>query len=87
MMSLKKIMATTAIAGSLGAAALGLGVGTAQADPWDPWVPHIPGVPGVDDWVPDVVPNPGAPGVIKNTLCPWDPPGHWMGGPHGLPCT
>lgn len=79
----KKIIAATAITGSLGAAALGLGAGTAQADPWIPWVPDIPWVPNVDDWVP----NPVAPGQLKK-WCPWhSPPGHWVGGPHGIPCT
>lgn len=87
MMGLKAIVAASAVVGSLGAAALGLGTGTAQGKPYVPWVPDIPGIPYVDDWVPDVVPNLDAPGVIKDTLCPWDPPGHWMGGPHGVPCT
>ena len=85
-MDLKKILAATAVAGWLGAAAVGLGAGIAQAKPHVPWVPDIPGVPGVDEWVPNVDVWPG-PGDIKNVLCPWDPPGHWMGGPHGMPCT
>jgi hypothetical protein len=80
MMGLKKIIAATAITGSLGAGALGLGAGTAQADIWVPWVPDIP-------WVGDWVPNPVAPGQLKK-WCPWhSPPGHWIGGPHGIPCT
>lgn len=82
-MNVKKIVGTATLAGALGAAALGLGVGTAQADPWVPWVPDIPGVPGVGDWV-DV--NPFPPGQVKNAMCPWFPPGHWTGGPHGPPC-
>jgi hypothetical protein len=84
MMGLKEIIAATAIIGSLGAAGLGLGVGSAQADPG--WGPDIPWVPGPGDWVPDVNPWPG-PGDIKH-WCPWQsPPGHWIGGPHGIPCT
>jgi hypothetical protein len=80
MMGLKKIIAATAITGSLGAAALGLGAGTAQADDWVPWVPWVP---HVDDWVP----NPVAPGQLAK-WCPWhSPPGHWVGGPHGIPCS
>ena len=48
-MSLMKIIAATAIATSLGAAALGLGAGSAQADPG--WGPNIPWIPGPGDWV------------------------------------
>ena len=84
MTGIKKIIAATAITGSLGAAILGLGGGTAQADPH--WGPDIPWIPGPGDWVPDVDVWPG-PGDIKNVWCPWDPPGHWTGGPHGIPCT
>jgi hypothetical protein len=79
-MSVKKIMATATIAGAVGAAALGLGAGTAQADDWVPWVPWVP---HVDDfgW------NPLPPGQVQH-WCPWhSPPGHWVGGPHGIPCT
>ena len=89
-MNPKKIAGTATIAGALGTAALGIGAGSAQADPH--WDPNIPGIPGVGDWV-DWNPgdwadwNPLAPGQIKNQWCPWDPPGHWMGGPHGMPCT
>jgi hypothetical protein len=82
-MNVKKIAGTAAIAGALGAAALGLGAGTAQADDWVPWVPWVP---HVDDWVDW---NPWAPGQLKK-MCipPFDtPPGHWIGGPHGMPCT
>lgn len=85
-MNLKKIDGTAALAGALGAAALGLGAGSAQADPG--WDPNIPWIPGPGDWVPDLVPNNlWAPGQIKNAWCPWLPPGHWAGGPHGLPCV
>lgn len=88
-MGIKKIAGAAAIAGALGAAGLGLGAGSAQADAH--WVPDIPGIPWgpghwVDDWVPDLVPDPGQ---LKN-ICPWPidtPPGHWVGGPHGVPCT
>jgi hypothetical protein len=80
-MNVKKIAGTAVIAGALGAATLGLGAGTAQADDWGPWVPWVP---HVDDWVDW---NPVAPGQLKN-VCPWhSPPGHWIGGPHGIPCT
>ncbi|SBS77008.1 exported hypothetical protein [uncultured Mycobacterium sp.] len=34
--------------------------------------------PGID-W--------GSPGQVRNAWCPGDPPGHWKGGPHGIPCT
>ncbi|MDT5282586.1 MAG: hypothetical protein QOJ20_3781 [Mycobacterium sp.] len=77
-MNVKKIAGTVTIASAVGAAALGLGAGTAQADPWLPWVPDA------GDWVDW---NPNAPGNIKNTWCPWLPPGHWLGGPHGMPCV
>ena len=81
MMGLKKIIAAAAITGSLGAGALGLGAGTAQAD--DGWVPWVPWIPHADDWAP----NPVAPGQLSH-WCPWhSPPGHWIGGPHGIPCT
>jgi len=93
-MNVKKIAGTAAIAGALGAAALGLGAGTAQADDWVPWVPWVPHVddwlPHVDDWV-DWGRGPtglGPPGQIKNDLCPGLPPGHWWpAGPHSpIPC-
>jgi hypothetical protein len=78
-MGLKKIIAATAITGSLGTAALGLGAGTAHGDDWVPWVPWVP---HVHDWAP----NPLAPGQLAK-WCPWhSPPGHWVGGPHGIPC-
>jgi hypothetical protein len=82
-MNLKKIAGSASIAGALGAAALGITAGTAHAHP-GPWPP--PGPPGphvVDDghW------NPLPPGQEKQ-YCPWQsPPGHWVGGPHGVPCT
>ncbi|WP_099022052.1 hypothetical protein [Mycolicibacterium palauense] len=78
-MKLKRIAGASTVAAALGAALLGLGVGTAQADdhlPWDPWGPG-------SHWV-DAKP---APGQVQK-LCPWQsPPGHWIGGPHGIPCT
>ena len=83
-MNLKNIIAATAIAGSVGAASLGFEAGAAQADPH--WGPNIPWIPEPGGWVPDVDVWPG-PGDIKNALCPWDPPGHWTGGPHGIPCS
>lgn len=78
----KKIVGTAAIVGALGAAALGVGTVVAQANPG----PRIPGPPG-----PHIVDNghgnPLPPGQIKQ-VCPWQsPPGHWIGGPHGVPCT
>ena len=80
-MNLKKIAGVAAMAGALGASALGVGVGTAQADNPGPWVPWVPGHGSHVDW------NPGPPGQVKQ-LCPWQsPPGHWIGGPHGIPCT
>ena len=67
-MKLKKLAAQTAMAGALGAAALGLGAGLAQADPHGP-----PGPP----WIPGPGVNAGAPG---NPLPPGQgylpPPGH-----------
>jgi hypothetical protein len=80
-MNVKTIAATATIAGALGAAALGLGAGTAQADDWVPWVPWVPHVDDGVGW------NPLPPGQAKK-WCPWhSPPGHWIGGPHGIPCT
>ncbi|MDT5065725.1 MAG: hypothetical protein QOK02_1880 [Mycobacterium sp.] len=86
-MNLKKMAGTAAIAAGLGAAGLGLGAGSAQADRI--WVPDVPGIPWaghwVDEWIPE--PNLGPPGQVKK-WCPVDsPPGHWIGGPHGIPCT
>jgi hypothetical protein len=53
----KKILVATAITGSLGVGALGLGAGTAHTDPG--WGPDIPWIPGPGYWVPDVRPGPG----------------------------
>lgn len=81
-MNIKKTAGTALIAAALGAGSLGLGIGTAQAKPG----PHIPGPPPippgqVDGW--QQLP----PGQVKQ-FCPWQsPPGHWIGGPHGIPCT
>ncbi len=89
-MSIKKISGYGGIAVALGAAGLGLGAGTAQADRI--WVPDIPEIPWggghwVDHWIPE--PNLGPPGQVKKWCpAPFDsPPGHWIGGPHGIPCT
>jgi hypothetical protein len=80
-MNIKKIAGTATIACALGAAALGIGAGTAQADDWGPWVPWVPHVDDFVDW------NPWGPGDMAQ-WCPWhSPPGHWMGGPHGFPCS
>ncbi len=93
-MNFKKMAGTAAIAAGLGAAGLGLGAGTAQADRI--WVPDIPEIPWggghwVDEWLPE--PNLGPPGQVKK-WCDFapppfvdSPPGHWEGGPHGIPCT
>ncbi|ART68700.1 hypothetical protein BTO20_08990 [Mycobacterium dioxanotrophicus] len=85
-MHLKKVAGTVILAGALAAGPIGFGVASAQADPgWGPDLPWIPG-PGWVDW------NGGGnwappPGQVKK-LCPWNaPPGHWIGGPHGVPCT
>ena len=89
-MNIKRIAGTATLAAALGAAALGLGAGSAQADP--KWVdPNIPWIPG--DWDPDWYPdwNPGVnwgpPGQVKK-MCPGPcgtPPGHWVNGPQGPP--
>lgn len=80
-MNAKKIAGTATIAGALAAVALGLGAGTAQADdwvPWGPWGPHV------DNWGDG---NRVPPGQLQK-VCPFhSPPGHWIGGPHGIPCT
>ncbi|TFV55453.1 hypothetical protein E4P42_22790 [Mycobacterium sp. PS03-16] len=77
-MQLKKIGITATLAGALGAAALGLGAGTAQAD--DLWVP-VPVIPDVDvhlgvppGHVGHVVGLP--PGQAKKFVGNV-PPGHW----------
>ncbi len=89
-MAFKRIAGTAAVAGALGAAALSLGAGSAQADRI--WVPDIPGIPWgpghwIDDWVPDA--NLGLPpGQVMNAIPGCPPPGHWTGGPHALiPCV
>lgn len=83
MTTMKKLAGAALITGALSASMLG--AGTAQARPG----PHIPGppvppIPRIDDridW------RPGPPGQIKK-FCPWQsPPGQWIGGPHGIPCT
>ena len=85
-MNIKRIAGTATLAAGLGVSALGLGAGSAQADP--KWVdPNIPWIPG--DWHPDWNPgvNWGPPGQVKK-LCPGPcgtPPGHWVNGPQGPP--
>ncbi len=84
-MKMKKLAGAAAIAGAVGAAGLGLGAGSAQADDgWGPWVPWDPGH-WVGDWGHGWIPD-GPPGLVKNAWCPWNPPGQWDGGPHGHPC-
>jgi hypothetical protein len=70
-MILKSIAATTMVTGALGAAALGLGAGTAQADgfPFPPF--PIPPVPDLIGPGPGVLPPPGHLNKI------FGPPGHW----------
>ncbi|KUI25242.1 hypothetical protein [Mycobacterium sp. GA-2829] len=77
-MNFTKIGLTATVAGAMGAAALGLGAGTAQADHNDWWEPHIPYV--------DVHIPPGhvghivhvPPGQLKKWIPGPDvPPGHW----------
>jgi hypothetical protein len=77
-MSIRKFAMTAVAAGAMGAAAFGLGAGTAQADP-DVWIP-VPGIPHVDI----VNVPPGHLGVPPGQLkkIPWTPlygvpPGHW----------
>ena len=68
-MNIKKIAGTATLAAALGAAALGLGAGSAQADP--KWVdPNIPWIPG--DWNPDWNPgvNWGAARTSQESLWP-----------------
>ena len=71
-MKLKRIAATTMVTGALGAAALGLGAGTAQADgfPLPPF--PLPPVPDLIGPGPGVLPPPGH--LNKLGL---GPPGHW----------
>lgn len=84
-MLMTRIAGTATVAGALGAVILGLGAGAgaAQAAP-GPRIP--PGPPG-----PHIVDGSGhghriPPGQIRRA-CPWQSPGHWIGGPHGIPCT
>jgi hypothetical protein len=87
-MRMKKFAAGAAMAGAVGAVALGFGTGAAQAKPG----PHVPGVPGVPDIVDGCVPTTvwppghngcGPPGQIMNgnPVVPGltgVPPGHWL---------
>ncbi|WP_157546251.1 hypothetical protein [Mycobacterium sp. IS-1742] len=66
-MNLKKIAATATMTGALGFAAIGLGAGTAQADPNCWWVPHVVQGPG-----PGCLPPPGHLNQMG-----FGPPGHW----------
>ncbi|KUI21842.1 hypothetical protein AU193_05665 [Mycobacterium sp. GA-1285] len=81
-MEIKKLAASTAMAGALGFAAFGLGSGFAQADPGPKW-PHIPGPPNPSHWAPGDPPghNPfGPPGQVKKDPTSQFygvPPGHW----------
>ncbi|EID71985.1 MULTISPECIES: hypothetical protein [Rhodococcus] len=76
-MNSKKTVVGAVIAGALGFSALGLGTGTANADPWPPPIPGIS--------VPDVVPPPGQLGQLPFIPPPGQlgqlpfvpPPGHW----------
>ncbi|KUI46486.1 hypothetical protein AU198_02475 [Mycobacterium sp. GA-1199] len=85
-MEIKKLAATTAMAGALGLSAFALGSGLAQADPPRPDPgPH----PGISHWGPGDPPghNPfGPPGQVKKAPEIVDgvpnplygvPPGHW----------
>jgi hypothetical protein len=67
-MKLKRIAATTMVTGALGAAALGLGAGTAQADGSLFPLPPVPDLIGPG---PGVLPPPGHLNKI------FGPPGHW----------
>ncbi|WP_205872889.1 hypothetical protein [Mycobacterium camsae] len=82
-MHIKKLIGTALMTGALGVGALGAAAGPAEAKP-GPSIPGPPGppVPRINDntWRP-------APGQIKQ-FCPGQsPPGQWIGGPHGIPCT
>ncbi|MGE2717912.1 hypothetical protein ACQI4L_27955 [Mycolicibacterium litorale] len=74
-MNLKRIGLTATVAGAMGAAALGLGAGSAQADHDEWWEPEIPfidvnvGVPPGHIGVP--------PGQLKKWIPGAPPPGHW----------
>lgn len=58
------IAARALVAGAAAGAALSLGSGVAQADPWNPWIPGIPSLdgPGVNIGIPG---NPLPPGQLK----------------------
>jgi hypothetical protein len=74
-MKLKQFIAKAMFAGALGLTAVGLGMGTANADPTSPPpvpgapdTPAVPGVPSAPDYpavpgVPGAFGVPGAPGV------------------------
>ncbi|BBZ09471.1 hypothetical protein MDOR_36400 [Mycolicibacterium doricum] len=66
-MNLKKLAATATMTGALGFAAVGLGAGTAQADPHCWWVPDPLQGPG-----PGCLAPPGHLNHVSDV-----PPGHW----------
>ncbi|KUI26960.1 hypothetical protein AU195_04175 [Mycobacterium sp. IS-1496] len=80
-MNLKKIGLTATVAGAMGAVALGIGAGTAQADHDEWW--WGPEIPRVGDFV--ELPPPGhigqithvPPGQLKKVVPFAPPPGHW----------
>ena len=84
-MNSKKTVTGAVIAGALGFTALGVGTGTAHADPWPPPIPGLS--------VPDVVPPPGQLGQLPFIAPPGQlgqlpgvpPPGHWDKPWNGLP--
>ena len=86
-MNIKRIAGTATLAAALGAAALGLGAGSAQADP--KWVdPNIPWIPGRLDIRIGIRESIGARRDRSRRLCPGPcgtPPGHWINGPQGPP--
>ncbi|KUI35431.1 hypothetical protein AU195_11270 [Mycobacterium sp. IS-1496] len=97
-MKIKTLAATSAMAGALGFAAMGIGTGLAQAEPNGP-KPNPP-VPGDDVWLPGDPPghNPfGPPGRVMNAPEAVDgvpnwlngvPPGHWDDPAYfGIPTT
>lgn len=80
-MQLSKILATAAMTGALGSAALGIGAGFAQADPNGPNVPGPgPNVPGPN------VPGPNVPDRNGPGQGPWVPQPICNGGP-GVNCN
>lgn len=81
-MNLKKIAATTSMAGALTLAAVGFGATAAQADHKFDHTPGVPGVPGVElpelPGIPRGGPGPGVlppPGQIGQII--GVPPGQW----------